>query len=680
MTKEAGDLYAKVMVDTPGLGLLDYAVPADMLVAVGDRVVVGLRTRNVVGIVAGLRAAADFAENRVRQIKAVLRDSAPMTEEWLALTRFAAGYYIRSWGEAAVPTLPVFFRRIPGVRHQNQLEKLKKLPEPAGEAGPKPALNDEQSAAVEAVSTASGYSPFLLFGVTGSGKTEVYLHIMERVLARDPEAQVLLLVPEINLTPQLEGRVRSRFPGESVVTLNSDLADMERARSWLAVHEGRARVLVGTRMSVFSSFRKLSLVIVDEEHDQSFKAGDGLRYSARDLAVWRAHRNGIPVVLGSATPSIESWVKAQSGGYRLLELHQRAVQNALLPAIELIEPPRRGSGEALSDEACAAMSRCLEAGRQVLVFLNRRGYSPVLSCPACGWVSTCRRCSTFSVFHKSSRSLVCHHCGWQTEVPEACPSCGNVDILPRGIGTERLEEEIGRRFPERKVLRIDRDSVSRKHEAEKAFAKVHRGEVDILVGTQMIAKGHDFYNVGLVVILNSDAQILSPDARAKERLFAHADAGGGPCRPPRRSGACRHSDAASRGPPFRRSGKAGLQGLCGVSRRGTQGKLVRSLCPSGTGHGAGEDARRGTLLPQRLRKVRLQHGSRGRQGLRSRAHAPRAPDGCRTRPVARRGRRQGIPEPFSLAVAGNLQCALGHRLDHRGRPGIHLVGHLPDVF
>ena len=164
MTKEAGDLYAKVMVDTPGLGLLDYAVPADMLVAVGDRVVVGLRTRNVVGIVAGLRAAADFAENRVRQIKAVLRDSAPMTEEWLALTRFAAGYYIRSWGEAAVPTLPVFFRRIPGVRHQNQLEKLKKLPEPAGEAGPKPALNDEQSAAVEAVSTASGYSPFLLFG------------------------------------------------------------------------------------------------------------------------------------------------------------------------------------------------------------------------------------------------------------------------------------------------------------------------------------------------------------------------------------------------------------------------------------------------------------------------------------------------------------------------------------
>ena len=231
MTKEAGDLYAKVMVDTPGLGLLDYAVPADMLVAVGDRVVVGLRTRNVVGIVAGLRAAADFAENRVRQIKAVLRDSAPMTEEWLALTRFAAGYYIRSWGEAAVPTLPVFFRRIPGVRHQNQLEKLKKLPEPAGEAGPKPALNDEQSAAVEAVSTASGYSPFLLFGVTGSGKTEVYLHIMERVLARDPEAQVLLLVPEINLTPQLEGRVRSRFPGESVVTLNSDLADMAPACS-----------------------------------------------------------------------------------------------------------------------------------------------------------------------------------------------------------------------------------------------------------------------------------------------------------------------------------------------------------------------------------------------------------------------------------------------------------------
>lgn len=222
------------------------------------------------------------------------------------------------------------------------MAKLKKLPEPVGETEPGPELNDEQRVAVEAVATATGYSPFLLFGVTGSGKTEVYLHVMERILARDPEAQVLLLVPEINLTPQLEGRVRKRFPGEHVVTLNSDLADMERARSWLAVHEGRARVLVGTRMSVFASFRKLALVIVDEEHDQSFKAGDGLRYSARDLAVWRAHRNDIPVVLGSATPSIESWVKAQSGGYRLLELRQRAVQNAQLPAIELIDPPKRG--------------------------------------------------------------------------------------------------------------------------------------------------------------------------------------------------------------------------------------------------------------------------------------------------------------------------------------------------
>ncbi len=521
MAQNSVDLFAKVMVDTPGLGLLDYAVPSDMLVAVGDRVVVGLRTRNVVGIVAALQAAPDFTENRVRRIKAVLRDTAPVTEEWLSLTRFAAGYYIRSWGEAAVPALPLFFRRIPGVRHQTQLDKLRDLSKSTGEVGGLvPELNEEQRVAVEAVSTASGFSPFLLFGVTGSGKTEVYLHIMERVLEGDPEAQVLLLVPEINLTPQLEKRVRSRFPSELVVTLNSNLADMARARSWLAVHEGRARVLVGTRMSVFASFRKLSLIIVDEEHDQSFKAGDGLRYSARDLAVWRGHKNAVPVVLGSATPSIESWVKAQSGGYSLLELHQRAVQNAQLPVIELIEPPLRGVGEALSGEACDAMNRCLEEGRQVLVFLNRRGYSPVLSCPACGWVSTCRRCSTFSVFHKASRSLICHHCGWQTEVPEACPSCGNVDILPRGIGTERLEEEIVRKFPERRVLRIDRDSVSRKHEAEKAFSKVHEGEVDILVGTQMIAKGHDFYNVGLVIILNSDAQILSPDARAKERLFA----------------------------------------------------------------------------------------------------------------------------------------------------------------
>lgn len=518
MAEETG-LVAKVIVDAPGLGALDYAVPSDMLVALGDRVTVGLRTRNVVGIVTEIHSASDY-DGRLRRIKSVLRDTAPLPSEWLALTKFAAQYYVRGWGEAAIPTIPIFFRRLPGVRHEVQLEKIRQLPQTEVAASCIPELNEEQQTAVEAVTHAEGFAPFLLFGVTGSGKTEVYLRIIEKTLRSDPEAQVLLLVPEINLTPQLERRVRERFPQEKIVCLNSDYSDTERARSWLAVHEGTARILVGTRMAVFASFRKLSLLIVDEEHDSSFKAGDGLRFSARDLCVWRASKNRIPVVLGSATPSIETWVKAQSGSYRMITLKDRAVQNAVLPTIRMTDLPLRGSGRSLTDETSDAMKHMLDSGRQVLVFINRRGYSPVLSCPSCGWVSTCRRCSTFAVFHKRERTLVCHHCGWQRAVPDACPSCGNVDIIPRGSGTERIEEELAARFPNRRILRIDRDSVSKKHEAEHAFNKVHRGEVDILVGTQMIAKGHDFTNVGMVVILNADAQILSPDARAKEHLFS----------------------------------------------------------------------------------------------------------------------------------------------------------------
>jgi primosomal protein N' (replication factor Y) (superfamily II helicase) len=514
-------LFAKVIVDTPGLGALDYAVPNDMLVAVGDRVAVGLRTRTVVGIVVKLLNASDYTGPRLRRIKAVLRETPPLREEWLALTHFAARYYVRGWGEAAVPALPQFFRRMPGVRFASQLEKIRALPEKSGgEPAEPPVLNEGQRAAVDAICSAKGFATFLLFGVTGSGKTEVYLHAMEKTLAADPEAQVLLLVPEINLTPQLEARVRDRFPNENVVSMHSEFSQTERARSWLAVHEGRARVLVGTRMAVFSSFKKLSLILVDEEHDASYKAGDGLRFSARDLAVWRAARNGVPAVLGSATPSIESWVKAKSGDYRLLRLPERAVHDAKLPEISLIDPAPRGSGVSLSETAAQAIDETLAAGRQALVFINRRGYAPVVSCPACGWVSMCPRCSAFTVFHKVARKLVCHHCGWQTDVPEACPICGNPDIIPRGTGTERIEEELERRFPGRKILRIDRDSVSRKHEAERAFEKVHRGEVDILVGTQMIAKGHDFPNIGLVTVLNADAQILSPDMRARERLFA----------------------------------------------------------------------------------------------------------------------------------------------------------------
>lgn len=512
--------FAAVIVDAPGLGALDYRVPEGMLLAPGDRVIVPLGTRKVPGIVTGLSPVTEVPAKKLRRVAAVLSDTIPLHAEWLALTRFAALYYQRGWGESAVPALPLFMRRAPGVRHESWLKKARAIGPAGGEPGPRPQLNDEQAEACRQVLASGGYVPWVLFGVTGSGKTEVYLHLIEETLVRDPEAQVLLMVPEINLTPQLEARVRARFPDELVVAMHSDFPDGERARSWLAVHEGRARVLVGTRMSIFASFRKLALVIVDEEHDTSFKAGDGLRFSGRDLAVWRAWKNRCPVILGSATPSIETWAKVRKGDYKLLTLTKRASAEATLPAIRLVNPNRKGARTLLTPDAAAAMEATLMAGRQVLVFLNRRGYAPVLSCPSCGWVSTCRRCSTFTVFHKGAKRLVCHHCGWQTGIPPACPKCGDPDILPKGTGTERIEEELAVRFPDRRVLRIDRDSVSTRHEAEEAFRRVHAGEVDILVGTQMVAKGHDFANVGLVVVLNPDAQMLSPATRAREQLFA----------------------------------------------------------------------------------------------------------------------------------------------------------------
>lgn len=516
------DLIAKVIIDAPNLNELDYSVPAEMLVAPGDRVRVTLGSRKVTGIVTRLQAASDFAGHRLKSILQVMKDMPPLPAEWLALTQFAASYYIRGWGEAALSALPAFLRREQTVAQAKWLAKAraKKLANEDIAPLPAPVLNAEQLIAADAVTKNVGFQPWLLFGVTGSGKTEVYLQLISRTLARDPEAQVLLLVPEINLTPQLQARVCGRFPHAGVVAMHSEYSNSERAAAWLAVHEGRARILVGTRLSIFASFKKLSLVIVDEEHDLSYKAGDGLRYSARDLAVWRAMKNRCAVVLGSATPSLESWAKAKEGSYKLLRLTKRAAANAMLPEIELIAPKPRGSKGLISEEARIAIEAALAKGHQALVFLNRRGYAPVLSCSACGWVSACPRCSAFMVYHKSEKALICHHCGYRRPVPDCCPSCGNVDILPRGIGTERLEEEISQLFPGKRVLRIDRDTATKKSIAEEAFRKVHRGEVDILVGTQMIAKGHDFQNVAVVLILNADSQILSPNARAKEHLFA----------------------------------------------------------------------------------------------------------------------------------------------------------------
>ncbi len=392
----------------------------------------------------------------------------------------------------------------------------------------RPTLTDEQAQAVDAIGAADGFAPFLLHGVTGSGKTEVYLHALSALLAARPDAQALVLVPEINLTPQFEAAFRARFaalPADAIVTLHSGLAEGERARNWFAAHLGHARIVLGTRLAVLASLPKLALIVVDEEHDPAYKQQEGLRYSARDLAVWRAKQLAIPVVLGSATPSLESWWQAEQGRYRRLTLARRAVADAALPAVRLIDledEQRRGraSVDGLSGPLIAALKARLERGEQSLVFLNRRGYAPVLSCDACGWVAGCPRCSAYVVLHKPERAMRCHHCGWEARIPRACPDCGNVDIAPLGRGTQRVEEALAATVPGARVLRIDADSTRRKGSAQALFSDVHAGEVDILVGTQMIAKGHDFQRVSLVGVLNADTALFSHDFRASERLFA----------------------------------------------------------------------------------------------------------------------------------------------------------------
>jgi primosomal protein N' (replication factor Y) len=305
-----------------------------------------------------------------------------------------------------------------------------------------------------------------------------------------------------------------------VATLHSSLSEGERTLHWLAAHEGRARIVLGTRLAILASLPHLKLIVIDEEHDPSYKQQEGLRYSARDLAVWRARQLGIPIVLGSATPSLETWHHAQSGRYRKLELRERAVKDAVLPRVRLLDTERDRPKDGLTSALVAAMRQRLERGEQSLLFLNRRGYAPVITCDACGWISNCTRCTSFMVLHKPEHRLRCHHCSLELRIPRACPDCGNVDLQPLGRGTQRVEEGLQQMFPEARILRIDADSTRRKGAAQAAFDTVHRGEVDILVGTQMVAKGHDFKKLTLVGVLNPDTALFSQDYRAAERLFA----------------------------------------------------------------------------------------------------------------------------------------------------------------
>jgi primosomal protein N' (replication factor Y) len=522
--------FLEVVIDTPLNSNFDYrwpCQPGDEPLP-GQLALVSFARREVMALIVAVKSTSDVPPEKLKDALAVRSELAPLSGRWLALARFAAEYYQRPLGEVALPGLPKNLRVPKTVALGRALKKLAKLD--AGQdatAVGMPVLNTAQQEAAYAIGGATGFNPFLLWGVTGSGKTEVYLQACAQVLARDPQAQILIMVPEINLTPQLEGNIRARFPGMMLATLHSSLSEGERMLHWLAAHLGQARIVLGTRLSLLASLPHLQLIVIDEEHDPSYKQQEGLRYSARDLAVWRAHQLGIPIVLGSATPSLESWHHARSGRYTRLDLRERAVQDAVLPRVRLIDMERDRGRDGLTAEMVAALRLRLERGEQSLLFLNRRGYAPVISCDACGWISDCTRCTAFMVLHKPENRLRCHHCSLELRIPRSCPTCGNVDIQPLGRGTQRVEEGLRAMFPEARILRIDADSTRLKGSAQAAFDSVHRGEVDILIGTQMVAKGHDFKKLTLVGILNPDTALFSQDYRASERLFAPVLLGGG---------------------------------------------------------------------------------------------------------------------------------------------------------
>jgi len=375
-------------------------------------------------------------------------------------------------------------------------------------------LNPAQQNAVEAVLEAlNGYRAFLLEGVTGSGKTEVYLRLAEQVLARG--AQVMILVPEINLTPQLEARFRARL-ATPLVVFHSGLSEPERCRAWLSMQRGTASVLLGTRSAVFTPMSRPGLIILDEEHDASFKQQDRFRFSARDVAVMRARRLRVPILMGSATPSLESLGNAKHGRYVRLALPERTGV-AAPPTFRLVDIRNQRLNEGLSAALVAQIGATLERGEQALLFLNRRGFAPTLICHACGWVAECTRCDARLVIHAAERQLRCHHCGHEQPTLRDCPKCRTADLRPLGLGTERVEQALAKLFPKARTVRMDRDSTRRKGSLESMLDKINAGEVDILLGTQMLAKGHHFPNVTLVGILDVDGGLFSLDFRAGER-------------------------------------------------------------------------------------------------------------------------------------------------------------------
>jgi primosomal protein N' (replication factor Y) len=496
--------------------LFDYAQPSGAPARVGDRVVVPFGARQQLGVVIEADADSDIAVSRMKAISAVRNDAPRLSSDWLDFMRFLSAYYQRPLGETLISSLPPRLRSVKPLPRKALMHAAQA---PSARFVATYALTESQRVALESIGEALGrFQAFLLHGVTASGKTEIYLHLIARVLERG--AQALVLVPEISLTPQLEARFRHAFPEACIAVMHSALEDIARTTGWLQAARGEAGIVLGTRLGVLAPLPRLALIVIDEEHDPSFKQQEGLRYSARDAAVYRAKAAGCPVVLGSATPSLESWHNWRTGRYRLVELPERAAPGAQLPRVRTIDVRQAPLEGGMSKPLWSAIAERLARGEQSLIFINRRGYAPVLACEACGWAAACGRCTGRMVLHAADRRLRCHHCGAEGPIPPACPTCGNVDLRPVGRGTQRIEETLRERFPAARVVRIDRDSARRRAELVRTLEGIRRGEGDILVGTQLLAKGHDFPSLTLVGVVNADTALLSTDYRAAERLFA----------------------------------------------------------------------------------------------------------------------------------------------------------------
>jgi primosomal protein N' (replication factor Y) (superfamily II helicase) len=547
--------------------------------AIGVRVRVPFGRRELTGILIELTETSDVPLAKLKPALEVLDQAPPLPPHLLELACWAADYYQHPIGDALHQAMPVLLRKgesdqpsaqlrwhaapgacadaiAPRAKKQRALFELL-LEHPEGletqalrsagyssaqqkllsdkglieereasvsSATPAPGetellrqpvlpLNGEQQQALEAIFQREGFNPVLLQGITGSGKTEVYLQAIERILHAG--AQALVLVPEIGLTPQTVSRFRSRFKVE-VQVLHSNMTDRQRLDAWLQARSGQARVVIGTRSALFTPLQTPGIIIVDEEHDISFKQQDGFRYSARDLAVMRARAEKVPLVLGTATPSLESLHNAQSGRYRHVRLNQRA-GNARPPTFELYDIRQQPLNSGLSEEVIRRIGIELHQGNQVLLFLNRRGFSPALMCHQCGTVIECDRCDARMTLHRTPPHLHCHHCDHQRPIPHRCPSCHSSDFKPQGAGTERTEGVLQQLFPDTDVIRVDRDSTQRRHAMQDIMDRVHDGRPCILVGTQMLAKGHHFPAVTLVVILDADAGLFSADFRGMER-------------------------------------------------------------------------------------------------------------------------------------------------------------------